>query len=189
LPQNDPTRLLVVGHSEGGMIVARLARLEPGITHAAILSGSGATALDDLYARARRHSSATGADDPSAVRRQIAAVDDNVARILAQPDSIAEFAWGHPYRRWSSFLPARPADDLQASAAAVYIVHGTADDSVPIESFETLAAALAAANRAATIVRRENADHSLDLTGQAPPAGMAEVFRDVARWFAGEQQP
>ncbi|MBI3706732.1 MAG: hypothetical protein HY246_03475, partial [Proteobacteria bacterium] len=35
LAQNDPTRLLVFGHSEGGIVAARLARLEPGITHVA----------------------------------------------------------------------------------------------------------------------------------------------------------
>jgi pimeloyl-ACP methyl ester carboxylesterase len=177
LPQIDPARLLVVGHSEGGIVAARLAGLEPAVTHAAILSGSGATAIEDLRALARLRA------------QPAAAIDAQIARIDADPDSVTDFAWGHPYRRWSSFLRARPVEDLTASRAALYVVHGTADRNVPLESFETFAAALANAGRAATIVRRENADHALNPPGQPPPAAMAEVFRDVARWFAGEQQP
>jgi pimeloyl-ACP methyl ester carboxylesterase len=165
----DAARVLVVGHSEGAAAAARLARRNPAVTHLALLSGGGIAPVADLLARARR------AGNPLGVARQ-------AARIAANPGSIDDFAWGHPYRRWASFLDSSQLDDLRATPAALLLMHGEADAMLPIESFDALAQALAEAGRPAVVERVAEADHSLDRPGEQPPAGLQRAFRRVLDW-------
>jgi pimeloyl-ACP methyl ester carboxylesterase len=50
LPRIDATRTLVVGHSEGGLVAARLAAELTRVTHVASLAGGGPTQLFDFVA-------------------------------------------------------------------------------------------------------------------------------------------
>jgi pimeloyl-ACP methyl ester carboxylesterase len=64
LPQIDATKTLVVGHSEGGLVAARVAALNAKITHVASLAGGGPTQLFDLVETAGAQSgSATTSGD------------------------------------------------------------------------------------------------------------------------------
>ena len=46
-----------------------------------------------------------------------------------------EKSWqGHTYKWWASHLPIRVVDDLKNIKAPIYFVHGTKDESVPVES-------------------------------------------------------
>src|SRR5205823_12330596 len=51
LPHTDPSRLLVVGHSEGAIVAARVAAENPHVTHVACLAGGGPPLPYDLVAR------------------------------------------------------------------------------------------------------------------------------------------
>src|SRR5262249_44396631 len=48
LPGVDAKRVLVLGHSEGGMVAAHVAAADAGVTHVASLSGNGPSQLFDL---------------------------------------------------------------------------------------------------------------------------------------------
>lgn len=170
LRAGGPPRVVAIGHSEGAAAVARLAARNPAVTHLALLSPGGPTPLADLVARARRRG------------EPLTAIERQAAQIRARPDRIDEFAWGHPFRRWGSFLDAPLADDLRATTAALLLVHGTADATLPVESFDVLAAELAAAERPALVERLDGADHALNLPGEAAPAGLARQFARVLDW-------
>jgi len=168
-----PDRTLVVGHSEGGVPAARLARLDAKISHVALLASPGPDPVGELVL----WSEARG--------RKRAETEATIALIRAKPDSIADFAFGHPYRRWNSFLSADPVADLLASPARVFAVHGEADASWPFAAHVSLVDRLRAAGHPVDAVRIAGADHSLNHPGQRPPEGMAEIFRQILVWTGG----
>ncbi|HMX28513.1 MAG TPA: hypothetical protein PKC13_23200, partial [Blastocatellia bacterium] len=69
LPGIDAGKTLVVGHSEGGIMAARVAAENPQVTHVASLAGGGPTQLFDLVEIARQQAKSSGEssgkDDPA----------------------------------------------------------------------------------------------------------------------------
>ena len=178
---NHPARpLLAIGHSEGAAAVARLARLDARISHVALLSGNGPSPLDDLIASARSRATSGELESDTAARIQAQA-----EAIFADPESIERLAWGHPFRRWSSFLRGSTLDDLRASGAEIHLVHGSVDAVVPIEGFEALVAGLAASGHRARIVRIAGGDHGLNAPGQRSPQGMLPALVAILDWATG----
>jgi len=181
LPGIDASNVLIAGHSEGADMAAHLARACPDVGFVGLLSGGGPTQLFDLAMLASRGQ--FGSANPEQ------AIDDvysTWARIEQDPDRIDLMAWGHPYRRWSSFIRTSPLESLKASAARVYLAYGTNDRAVPPESAELTRATLVAAGRDVVVDRREGEDHGFSKPGQDPSAGFAQVFAGLIRWWLGD---
>lgn len=181
LPGVDAKRVLVLGHSEGGIVAAHVAAADAGVTHVASLSGSGPSQLFDLVevARAPRRPDEPAQDREARARQ----VYGEWAKILADPESTTKFYQGHPYRRWSSFLRSSTVDALTRCQARVYLVHGTEDRAVPVVSFDVLRAELTARGRDVTAERMDGVDHGFLKQGQSPPEGMRDVFGRALDWF------
>src|SRR5262245_18180577 len=173
-PDIDPKRVLVVGHSEGGIVAARVAGELPAVTHVAPLSCAGVSQLFSMVELARRRAP-EGRGDAA-----VQAVYDEWAKILARPDSIDDFWMGHPYRRWSTFLKSSVIDELKRGKAKIYLAHGTADESDSVIGFDVMRAELLAAGRDVTAERVEGGDHGFGVKGQS---GTAKVFGNVVEWF------
>ncbi|HVK09783.1 MAG TPA: alpha/beta fold hydrolase [Gemmataceae bacterium] len=173
-PDVDPKRVLVAGHSEGGIVAARVAAEVPAVTHVAPLSCAGVTQLFSLADLARRRAP-EGRGDAAAQ-----AVYDEWAKILARPESVDDFWMGHPYRRWSTFLKSSVIDELKRGKAKVYLAHGTADEADSVAGFDVMRAELLAAGRDVTAERVEGGDHGLGVKGQGGPR---KVFANVVAWF------
>lgn len=177
-PGIDASRVLVIGHSEGGIVAARVAAEVPGVTHVAALGCGGVTQLFSLAELARRRAP-EGQGEAAAQQ-----VYDEWAKILAKPDSIEDFWMGHPYRRWSSFLKDSVVDELKRARAKIYIAQGTADESDAIQGFDAMRAELLAQGRDVTAERVEGGDHGFSTTGpQGQGDGMRAVFGRVVEWF------
>ena len=168
-----PDRTLVIGHSEGGVAAARLARLDPKISHVALLASPGPDPVEELVLWGESRG------------RKRPETEATIALIRAKPDSITDFAFGHPYRRWSSYLSADPVADLLGSPARVFAVHGEADTNWPFAAHVSLVDRLRDAGHAVDAVRLAGADHSLNHPGQRPPEGMADIFRQILVWAGG----
>lgn len=182
LPGIDTTRLLIVGHSEGGLVAARVAARLTGVTHVALLAGGGPTQLFDLLQLARAGTFFSDVSADPGEREAHARVQWDSIR--ADPESATRSFLGHPYRRWSTFLADSPIDALKEFAAKVFLAQGELDRAVTRESFEVLAAQLTAAGRAPTVHLVPGADHSFALTSASPPRdGWAEMLGAVLRWF------
>ena len=101
----------------------------------------------------------------------------------------SQFWLGHPYRRWSSFLPHSVTEELLRTKARVYAAAGTRDAVVPVAAHDFLVAELRARGRDVTAERLEGADHGF-LTEEMPrpPAGMQAVLGRVLQWFLAEEE-
>ena len=177
----DPLKTLVIGHSEGGIIATRVAAENSNVSHIGLLSTNGPTQLFDLVQTARD----SGGVDESWQQKEerVREVYSLCARVLADPDSIARFAWGHPYRRWSSFLETSTLDKLLRSRARVYLIHGSDDKVVPVATFEVLRSELVRHHRDLTAELIEGAGHSLRITGQSVVNAMMAIFNRRLDWF------
>jgi dipeptidyl aminopeptidase/acylaminoacyl peptidase len=188
LPDIDRTRSLVVGHSEGGIVAARIAAELVDVTHVASLAGGGVTQLFDLAERAGQ---LQPNDKPGDAARRRQEVYEEWAKIRRDPDSTSRFWMGHPYRRWSSFLTHSVMSELSRTKARVFLAHGSLDTSSSVVAFDALVAELLARGRDVTFERVEGADHGFRLATdpQGYPAGMEKILAQALDWFlAAEPQ-
>lgn len=174
------TPVIIFGTSEGCDVASAVAAQEPRITHVILLAGGGGwTQAHEFDHFVRTHpKSIPGIDNPE----QLAA---KLADIRAHPD--ADTMWfGHPYRRWSSYMFDRPADDLLAIDAPILAIHGDADTSVPVESARALRDAFAAAGKT-NLTYKEYA--GVDHTFTHVPSGKSVrpwIEIDTIEWLAAQ---
>jgi pimeloyl-ACP methyl ester carboxylesterase len=163
---------LAVGHSEGALVAAALARNHPQVSHVALLGGSGVNQLYEIAnpRRLRRKNTRTEAEEVFATWMAI----------RGNPNSTGKFAWGHPYRRWSSFLATSTIEQLRGWKGRVYAVHGTADRAVPIESFDVLVAELLAGGADLVSERLAGRDHSFRRASGSTE--MSAILQRVVTW-------
>jgi dienelactone hydrolase len=181
LPNIDDKRALVVGHSEGSGVVARLGSVETKVTHVACLAGSGPPQLFDLVELAGRRAEKDGSE---AVRKARKQVFDEWAAVLADPNSTSKIWIGHPHRRWSTFGVASASDDLLKSKAKIFLAHGTADAAVPVSAFDVTLASLRVRGRAVVADRVDGADHGFNRPDDRQGEGFKRVLERAAAWFA-----
>jgi pimeloyl-ACP methyl ester carboxylesterase len=181
LPGIDRTRLLVVGHSEGGVVACRLARMLPDVTHVAVLAGGGPSQLADLTALVRRgRFLASVSADPET---RVAALRTTWEDILAHPDDANRMFLGHAYPRWASFLSTSPVEELsEVRWARVLVAQGLADDAVEPFTADVLAASLRVQGIDVTELLVPGADHSFALQGSPGRDGWREVLGRVTDW-------
>jgi erythromycin esterase len=185
----DWKRTLVVGHSEGAIVAAHLASSNPLASHVALLAGGGPTQLFDLCELA---SQAQPSDrSPADARARVEEVRQGWFKVLAEPESADKLWLGHPHRRWASFLKTSILEGILGSRAAVFAAHGTADQAVPVASFDVLRAELTARGRDLGAVRLEGRDHAFRKPDDAPGdlSGLQDIFGRVVSWFEQKHSP
>lgn len=173
------SRMLVVGHSEGGIVAAKIAAQFDAVTHLALFGSSGPTQLFDLLENERDGECACAAPDAD----RCALIRHQLHAIHSKPDSPTRFAWGHPYRRWSSFLATSVLDESLRSSAKVRIVHGLSDTVVPASAAKLLFAELLRRGRDVVSDFHDSAGHNLATPGKNGPEAMLGAFDSTVKWF------
>ncbi len=164
--------VLAVGHSEGGIVVARLSNKNQAVTAVASLAGGGANQLEDLRAMF----------GPG--------VNQMWREIQKDPNSISKFALGHPYRRWSSFLQTSTVAELLRSKASIFLAQGTADKNVPMNGFNFAVQMLRNTKRNRTAQSYSGADHLFRHPAhQGSLEGFIYVLDQVRDWAIADSVP
>lgn len=186
-PDVDTTRILVEGHSEGGLVACKVGADNPEVTHVATLAGGGPTQLFDLVELARRGvmCGSRPRSSEECVLWLLAQWDD----VLKNPDSAEEMFFGHPNRRWTTFLATSPIEELKKSRARVFIGQGTEDRATATEGADMLYASLRALGRTVEFSRVPG-DHAFMTPGpdgKPDGEGWEQMHARVVEWFlAGE---
>jgi pimeloyl-ACP methyl ester carboxylesterase len=182
LPGICDDRTLVIGHSEGGIVACRVARLHAdAVTHVATLAGGGPTQLFSLIALARSGAFFGHVSDDPETRAQH--VRDEWARILADPLSTEKRFLGFVYRRWSSFLGRSPAEELEGVTIPIYVAQGLDDRAVDPASADMLHATLLARGQDVRYDRVAGAGHSFeDTTGRDDADGWRSQMGRIIAW-------
>ena len=177
LPEVDVSRLLVVGHSEGSRIAARVVATNQAVTHYAGLAG---------FATSRLRCFMIDRDGRRKEREQIEKVISQWRRMLEAPDSTELFS-GHTYRYWASFSSATTLEHLLSGHASIYLSQGTRDARCAVDGFELLQAQLFEQGRRPMVRLIEGADHGFALQGQPDRDGWREEMMAVVNWFLAPQ--
>jgi pimeloyl-ACP methyl ester carboxylesterase len=176
LPWVDHKRTLLFGVSEGAGMAALLAGRDKNVTDVVSIGGSGTTQIYDFIIGSYR-------DCPDDVPPCVAEVEKQVRAIAADPDSSTSFAWGHPFRRWTSFFKLDPAESLLRSRARVYLAFGLEDRSVPPLAQELTAARLLSQGRDVTVRRVPGAGHGLMAPNAPDFNSLDKETRAALDWF------
>ncbi|MBX3119681.1 MAG: prolyl oligopeptidase family serine peptidase [Fimbriimonadaceae bacterium] len=180
LPDIDASKLLVIGHSEGGLVAARVAK-DLRASHVAVMAGGGPSQLFDILSRARE--GVFFNDDGSTPESREAYVLDEWKSIQADPMSTEKFFFGHPNRRWSTFLASSPIAELSDYKGKVFIAQGAEDKGVDPKSAEVLFAALLAKGVNVKLDVVANANHSFRILNDPKIDGWKLELQKILDWY------
>lgn len=168
--------VVVLGASEGGDVAAAVAARSKIVTHVILLGSAGGWTQEEEF----RHFVRTRGTYLGLASE--ADLDARVADIRSHPDADTMWA-GHPYRRWSTFMFERAADDLLRVECPILVVHGDRDDSVPVEGARALREAFARAGKTnLTFVEIPGVDHRFaDPATGKPKLPLVEVA--IVEWL------
>ncbi|SDC65221.1 dienelactone hydrolase family protein [Williamwhitmania taraxaci] len=128
----NPNKVVIIGHSEGSDVVAKLGHTNKKITHIGFWAGGGNTQYYDFALFIQK-------DVQSGKITQTEAVDsleglfNDIKNIESDPDNTEKQWLGNSYRRWAHF--SEPAiDNLLKINKPLFVAVAGKDESVPIES-------------------------------------------------------
>lgn len=181
----DKNKILIAGHSEGGVVASRVANLmKDRVSNVAVLAGNGPTQLYSLYKLAdngtffntREHNMPTS-------EQRIEYLTTQWKNILSEPNSTEKKFWGFTYLRWSSFLKTSVIEELTNYNGKVLIVQGTADKAVYPESATIAYTTLLTKGKNVELQLIEDADHSFNISNKPETDGWKMVIEKVIQWF------
>jgi pimeloyl-ACP methyl ester carboxylesterase len=129
---NTLEKIVLLGHSEGSDVVAKVGTLTDQVSHFGYWSGGGNTQLYDFVLFIRKDVLSGKITKQEGIDR----IDSLFAKfkdIRQKPNSISDFWEGHTFRRWNTFIEP-PIENLLKINAPIFVAHGAKDASVPVES-------------------------------------------------------
>lgn len=179
-------RLGLAGGSEGGVVASLLAPLVPEASTLTILAtGGGLTMGEELLLLTEKQMKNQGTS-PEQIQATLNEMKSKFAEIFANPTPNQEWLSDgktarNTYKWWSSILKLRLEHSLLTLTIPIYLVHGTADTSTPIESADLLAKAFNTSGKTNLLYQRyEGLEHNwTDKDGNHHP----EVLNDAMMWI------
>ena len=176
-----PKKLAVIGVSEGFHVAAKLASIEPRITHVGLFVGNGLNQLFDFMIAERMR----------AERRERSAIDAQneieqllatAKEIYADPNSTDKHWMGHTYKRWASFGSSAPLEHLLKIKSPIFVACCSLDKNTSIVSADYIPLEFAKRGRTNLTYKVYPYEHSFIETtvGQdGKPNGMKPHFEEV----------
>ncbi len=177
----DSTKIMLIGHSEGGLVAARVAKMMNGsISNVCIMAGEGPSQLYSLYSFA-----ASGdffneiSDDEKERTGYVLETWDNIRNDSASTD---KFFWGFTYLRWHSFLKTSVIEELEFYKGAVLILQGDEDKNVSPEASKILFTSLLSKGINVKLKMLKGADHSFNIK-ESDINGWKQALESSLDWF------
>lgn len=128
----NPTKIVILGHSEGSDVVAKLGHKNKKVTHIGYWAGGSNTQYYE-FALMIQKSVLKGEISQEQGFKEIDSLFSEMRKIQSDPNNTAKEWWGNSYRRWSEFTEP-PIDNLLKIKQPLYVAVGAKDQSVPFES-------------------------------------------------------
>lgn len=193
LPEIDPARIIVVGHSLGGYALPRIGAADPALGGLVALAGPSRpleALLAEQYAYLTQLDGSVSADEQKLLDELDAQIARAQAADLAADTPAAELPLGIPAPYWLDLRPYRPAEQAAGLAQPMLFMQGGRDYQVTLEDLEGWRRALGGQGRAA-FKTYPQLNH-LFMAGAGAKAAPAEyeqpghvdrqVIEDLAAW-------
>lgn len=195
-PGVDPDRIVVIGHSLGGMLVPRIAAAGPPIAGFVVLAGAARPIPQAVLEQARYLAQADGAisADEQAQLKEIEQLMARIEALGAADSANPERIFGAPASYWLDLRGYDPPAAATQVKQPMLVLQGERDYQVTMEEFARWRSALA--NRKDVSFRSYPALNHLFVagTGKSVPAEYntpghvsEDVVRDIAAWITGIQ--
>jgi esterase/lipase/ribosomal protein L19 len=125
-------KVIVIGHSEGSDVVAKLGTKNKSITHIGYWAGGGNSQYYDFALFIRKEVAKGNLSEAEALK-QLDSLATKLKEIETNRNSITDFWEGHTFKRWTSFSEP-PIENLLKIKVPIFVAVGAKDESVPIES-------------------------------------------------------
>ncbi len=174
--------IMLIGHSEGGVVAAKVAKLMQGsISKVCILAGEGTSQLYSLYTFAKSgvFFKEYGKTEDERLTYLLKTWND----IRADSTSTTKFFWGFTYLRWHSFLRTSVLEELSSFRGSVLIMQGEKDTHVAPESARILYSGLLAKGVKSKLLMIEDADHSFNSSNITHLDGWSQALEQSLEWM------
>ncbi|GEM_PF-820381 len=180
-----PRKVVVLGHSEGTDVAAKLATINKSITHLGFWSGGSNTQFYD-FALLDRRKVYKGKITDTEYKMKYDSLTMEMIKIFEDPNNIDRQWFGNTYKRWSGFAEP-PINNLLKIDIPIFVVHGAKDESVPVESSLLIPLEfIRNGKRNLTYKFYPDLDHSLrtapDSDKEEPVGKWEELFEEFIRW-------
>jgi esterase/lipase len=129
---NKQAKIIVLGHSEGTEVVAKLGTINNTISNIGYFSGGGNAQYYDFILDIRKQVQRGDMTEEESIL-ETEKFFNEIKDIYKHPNSLTKKWLGHSYRKWSSSV--EPSiDNLLKINIPIYVAHGAKDKAVPIES-------------------------------------------------------
>lgn len=127
-------KIIVLGHSEGSDVTAKLGTINKKITHFGYWSGGGNTQFIDFVTFIRKDVDKGNLTEEQAITK-IDSLFNDLKDIMSNPNATDKFWQGkdNSYKRWSHFSEP-PVENLLRIEKPIFAAIGTKDQAVAIES-------------------------------------------------------
>lgn len=179
-------RLGLAGASEGGVVAALVAPLIPETSALTLLAfGGGLTMGEELLLLTKKQMEQQGASD-SDVQVALDKMRTQFSEMKSNPTSEKEWLSDgktarNTYKWWSAILDVKFESSLLSLDIPIYMAHGTADTSCPVESADLLVQSFAKAKKTNLLYKRyDGLEHDwTDSQGNQHP----EVLNEAIGWI------
>jgi dienelactone hydrolase len=191
--QIDPNRIVVLGHSLGGMLIPRIAKAEAGIAGFISLAGS-TRPVEDLALEQTKYILSLDGKLTDDERKKIQELEEQIARVkspdLSPSTPAKDFPLGIPASYWLDLRGYDPAKEAQGLQKPMLVLQGERDYQVTMEDFGRWQEALA--GRDDVKLKSYPQLNHLFIEGEgkstpqeysAPGNVAAVVVEDVAEWI------
>lgn len=195
----DPTRVVVIGHSLGGILAPRIAALDPALAGIVIMAGATEISLTDQINRQIAYIAARPGADTTAINAQMRALApmiDQVQKITPADSAKTQLVMGAPAAYWLDLAAYSSAATLRQSRIPALVLQGARDYQVTTEQLDQWLTVLGPRGHV-TVKRYAALDH-LFMAGSKPsrPEDYAverhvddAVIDDIATWVRGLKAP
>lgn len=171
----NPSRIIVVGHSEGASIAAAVAAALPKVSHVIYASGGGGNPLFEAFLRRKNRAQGNPQVEDDYIKEAIR----DWRQMMAHPENTQKLFSGHPSQYWLAQVKSNSAEDLKRSDAKVYVIQGTKDQDASVEASDLLVSELVVAGKELEYKRIIGADHSYEINGESR---MSKVIAEALEW-------
>lgn len=186
IPKSE--KIIVIGHSEGSTVAAKLATINKKITHLGFWAGNANTQYYD-FALAIRKEVWNGKLSDAEAKQQLDALFEQITKIENDPENYKQNWLGNSYKRWANFTEP-PIQNLLKINIPIFVAVGAKDQSVPVESSLLIPIEFIRNKKNnLTFKLYPEYDHSFNKTGAAnePIFGFMQVFQEFMQWVANSK--
>lgn len=122
----DKSKIVVIGHSQGGQVAPKVALMNKKVTHLVLLNSNSLNHLYDFVLQERLFAF-KGEQSFEQAQQNIDSLYADYKKIFSDPDSRTKMWYDETYFRWASFSDETPLENMLKLNIPIYVVAGGKD--------------------------------------------------------------